>query len=113
MNKLLNLYREIRNYEKDLVRPCLITKDTDSAFELWLSKGNSSVFFSSLTLFQDHITIKFNPHIIKGTYDYYPNPPKSSYEYQLREMDISKNTNGDLKKTILDLVLFSKNKSNI
>ena len=111
MNKLSSLYYEIRNYEKNLVKPCLITKDTDSSFEVWISKGNSSIFFSSIVLFPDHLTIKFNPHIIKDTYDYVPNPPKSRYEYQVTETDIEKNIDSQLKRTILDLVLFSRNES--
>ena len=72
MNKLSSLYDEIRNYEKNLVKPCLITKDTDSSFEVWISKGNSSIFFSSIVLLPDRLTIKFNPNIIKDTlYDLY------------------------------------------
>jgi len=110
MNKLSTFYDEIKNYEKNLIKPCLITKDTDSSFEVWISKGSSSIFFNSIVLFPDHLTIKFNPHIIKDTYDYIPNTSKSSYEYQVTETDIERNIDSQLKRTILDLILTSRNK---
>jgi hypothetical protein len=108
MNKLAELYDEIRTYEKSLIKPCLITKDTESAFEIWISSGNSSIYFSSIVLYPDYLYIKFNPTIIKEAYDITPNPPRSSYEYQVSESDIEKNIEKKLKRTILDLLLYSR-----
>ena len=110
MNKLSSLYDEIRNYEKNLVKPFLITKDTDSSFEVWISKGNSSIFFSSIVLLPDRLTIKFNPNIIKDTFDYIPNS-STKYEYQVTETDIERNIDSRIKRTILDVLLFARNKS--
>lgn len=101
---LETFFDDIKASLTTIVQPSRITKNVNTCFEIWSSHYSSSIFFCSISLHPDYVSIKFSPHLPEECLNFIkPFSRNTNWEFFIVENDINPTISTNIKDAISKL----------